>query len=393
MYMEPNRTALLPTLLMTITLTACSGDNSDQNPVIGGDEVSELPENEVVQSMSEEALRIQDIFQDAASNGYTGTALVRIRGEIVLHAAAGFADRELEISNTTETVFDMGSITKQYTGALIMTLQEAGLLQVEDTLADYLINVPEDKAGITIHQLLTHTAGFRSALGFDSEAIGREDSLERAFATPLQFEPGSRFGYSNVGYSIAAAIAETVSGQSYEELLNERLFAPAGMAETGYLFPDFADRSIALGYNARGQSFESRSIWGEEGPYWHLNGNGGLLTTTSDMLKWHDALSGVSVLSASSLEAIQGRHIDVATDPDSDDASGEEFYGYGWSIFDTPQGDALFHDGGNGFHLALFARLVDEDLAIILLANEETEAAGRLLDNIIDIVLPDGDEP
>ena len=188
-------------ILMAIMLSAC-GYNGNQNKMSA--------------NISTE---VTEVYQNAVEKGFSGAVLVRHRGEILLHNAAGFANRELEIPNTVDTVFDIGSITKQYTAALIMALQEAGLLKVEDLLSAHFDDVPNDKADITIHQLLTHTAGFGNGFGADTVAIGRDVFLSLAWATGLEFGPGTKYRYSNAGYGIAAAIAEIVTGQSYEAAL------------------------------------------------------------------------------------------------------------------------------------------------------------------------------
>jgi len=328
------------------------------------------------------------VFQKAADEGFSGAVLVRHRGEIVLHDASGMANRELGLTNTTDTIFQMGSITKQFTGALILVLQEAGLLRVSDRLADHLEGVPEDKADITIHQLLTHTAGFETALGRDPEPLDREAFLALVWATPLVQPPGRAYRYSNVGYSIAAAIAETVTGQGYEALLNERVLTPANMMETGSVIPDWSDRTIAVGYQGE-FSLAPRSIWGDEGPYWNLLGNGGLLTTTNDLLKWHDALSMEAVLNADSISLFQGRHADVADSPNNQLDAGRTFYGYGWRTIDTPAGIVLTHSGSNGLHFSNFARFTEEDLIIIVHSNAQNPASVELSFKLAASILPE----
>jgi len=320
------------------------------------------------------------VFENAVNSGFSGAVLVRYGDEILLSDASGSADRELQIPNKPDTVFDIGSISKQYTGALILSLQEAGLLQVSDKLADHFDDVPQDKADITIHQLLTHTAGLPGALGDDYAPIGREDFLTLAWSSPLDVAPGTEYGYSNVGYSIAAAIAEKVSGQSYEVVLNERLLAPANIEETGYVLPNWSDRTFAIGYEEIDSLLAIDEPWAQDGPYWHLRGNGGLLSTTNDLLKWHDALTDQTVLSASSFKALHGRHVD--------EGLGTTFYGYGWVTEDTPVGPMHWHDGGNGFYFAVMLRFIEEDLVVVMLANEENEAALRLPWNLARAASP-----
>jgi len=157
--------------------------------------------------------------------------------------------------------------------------------------------------------LFTHTAGFRDSLGPDAETIGRDDYIEHAWSDSLEFAPGSKFKYSNVGYSIAAAIAESVSGQSYEAALKKHILEPALLNETDYFLPDWSNHSLETGYRDR-RRFEEMSSWADDEPYWNSRGNDGLQATTGDLLKWHDVLFGDSVLTAGSIQARQGRHVD-----------------------------------------------------------------------------------
>lgn len=325
----------------------------------------------------ESGTSVSQVFQNAVVRGFSGSVLVRYKGDILLDEAAGFADREFAVPYSTDTISLMGSITKQYTGALILSLQEDGILSVDDTLAKHFDNVPLDKASISIHQLLTHSAGFPAALGADPQPISRDEYLELAWATPLQFEPGNEFRYSNTGYSIAAALAEKITGMSYEAALNERIFSPASITDTGYIIPDWSDRVFAKGYSKSNAIDVDviRFTWqAEDGPYWNLRGNGGLLTTTNDLLKWHDALAGESVLTASSIDALQGRHVKT-------NKSGQD-YGYGWFTMDTPVGTLHLHNGSNGHHYASMRRFDDEDLVIVMLANEVNDASICLTTNL-----------
>jgi len=328
---------------------------------------------------------ITQAYQKAVENGFSGTVLVRHRGKIELQEAAGFANREKNIPNTVNTVFDIGSITKQYTAALIMALQEAGLLSVQDRLVDHFTDIPKDKADITIHQLLTHTAGFGDGFGADTVAIDRDVYLVLAWATRLEFEPGTRYRYSNAGYSIAAVIAEIASGQSYEAALKTYILAPANLHETGYVLPDWTKQPLAIGY--RGQrGLEEMSAWDQDGPYWNLRGNGGLLTTASDLLKWHDVLSGESVLSATSIEALQSRHVDESLGREDADKKGVKFYGYGWVTQDDPSiGIMHWHTGGNGYFIAGIIRGIDEELVVIILSNEAHKSVEQLVDNLKEL--------
>lgn len=328
------------------------------------------------------------IFESSVENGFSGVALVQRKGEVLLHEAAGFSNRERAIPNTVETAFDIASITKQFTASLIVALQEAGQLSVEDKLSDHFDNVPEQKARITIHQLMTHSSGIQREFGRETVAVDRDIFLSLVWATKLEYEPGTVYRYSNVGYSLLAAIVESVTGQSYESALHEYLFEPAELTNTGYLLPARSNESVAVG-NISKQSFhEWSSWWADDGPYWFSRGAGGLLSTTGDLLKWHRALASERVLTTHSIKSLQARQIDKSLGNNEVDESESEFYGYGWSIQDSPEvGEVHWHTGSNraGFR-SFFGRVIAEDIVIIVLTNDYNEAAKKLPDELAQAI-------
>lgn len=221
------------------------------------------------------------------------------------------------------------SITKQFTAAAILKLEMMGKLRVTDPIGRHLGQVPADKRPITLHQLLTHTAGLAEGLGDDYDVLARDDFLTRALASKPLSAPGTTFHYSNMGYGLLAAIVEKVSGLGYENFLAEHLFAPAGMTRTGYVLPTWEPGRIAVEYDDEGAA-HGRPIahpWAQDGPYWNLHGNGGMLSTARDLLRWHRALSGTGVLSATAKRKMFSPQVRM---PDSQDS-----YGYGWVISDT----------------------------------------------------------
>ena len=166
--------------------------------------------------------------------GFSGGALA-VRGkEVLLTKSYGLADRARRIPLTTDSVYNLGSITKQFTAAAILTLEMQGKLAVTDLASKYLDGVPADKSTITLHHLLTHSSGLESDFSpTDYDPVGREEYVRRALQSTLLFKPGEGYEYSNAGYSLLAAIVEMVSGQPYEVYLTERVLKPAGMRETG----------------------------------------------------------------------------------------------------------------------------------------------------------------
>lgn len=316
------------------------------------------------------AQQIDAFMNGLVEQGYAGAVVVALGGQLVLSRGYGLADRAAAVPVTPDTVFDIGSVTKQFTAAAILKLQEQGALQVTDTIDQFFPAVPEDKRGITIHQLLTHTAGFRAGFGGDYEPVLRDQYLARAFARRLVHSPGSTYRYSNTGYSILAAIIELVSGQPYEVYLREQILLPAGMTQTGYLLPDWSEATLAHGYRRRLWRYRDTGTpldraFTDDGPYWNLRGNGGLLSTAADMYRWHQALQTDVVLSVASRDLLQT--------PFADEGGGTSFYSYGWAIAETGRSTTLqTHNGGNGIFFADLHRYVDEDAMLFV-----TSSSGR----------------
>ena len=308
--------------------------------------------------------RINAFIAAQAEAGLRGTILVALDGEVIVASGIGNADDKTERPIDADTVFDIGSLTKQFTGAAILKLEIAGLLSTEDVLVDFFPDAPADKANITLHQLLTHSAGFPEALGDDYTPVLRDEFVALAFAVPLQHAPGESYRYSNVGFSLLAAIIEQVSGQSYEAYLRAALFIPAGMHQTGYLLPDWSDSVIATGYrDGQPISQPNQLPWAEDGPYWHLRGNGGILSTANDMYRWHQALQDDTVLSAAAREKLLTPYI-------PEDETGISYYGYGWVIVPTSRGTTLItHNGGNGAFFADYWDYPEEQIFIFVATN------------------------
>lgn len=307
-----------------------------------------------------------EVWDDnAEASGFSGAVLVARSGDIVLHSGYGLADRELENSFTTDTVFTTGSITKQFTAAAILKLEEQGKLSVVDPINRFFKNVPEDKQSITLHHLLTHSSGLIGDLGGDYDAITREALVEQALASTLQWPPGTRYDYSNLGYSLLGAVIELVSGQSYERFLSEQLFVPAGMMRTGYRIPEWAPGEVAVGYR-EGERWGTplEHVWAEDGPWWNLRANGGLLSTLGDLHRWHRALERDAVLSEESRRKLFKPYM-------PEDEAGSSHYGYGWAVFTTVRDTRLVaHDGSNGYFYADFRRYMDEDVLVLFVTND-----------------------
>jgi CubicO group peptidase (beta-lactamase class C family) len=305
--------------------------------------------------------------------------LVARGDETLLEKGYGLADRESHAPFTTATVSTIGSITKQFTGAAILKLQEQDRLDVDDTLSRFFPEAPPDKAGITLHQLLTHTAGLPDALGSDEDYVGRNEYVRLALGAELLFVPGSRHRYSNVGYSLLAAVVEKQSGVTYEAFLRNSFFVPLGMTQTGYSLVPWDPARVAVGYRKQGvYGRVTEKQAGSSGFSWHLVGNGGMHSTVGDMARWIRALRQGRVLSPESLQLLFRRH--------SDEGSGDSFYGYGWVTFDLEGDETMIgHNGGNGYFFADLNLFPDrDDLFYVILVNDpRSEAASAWIRRLI----------
>ena len=165
--------------------------------------------------------------------GYSGGLAVVKGGETVVLKGYGRADREASVPMSSDSVFNLGSITKPFTAAAVLRLQELGRLKTSDPVSRFFDGVPEDKAAITLEHLLTHSSGLESDFGTDYEPTTREEYVRRALASKLRFAPGQGYEYANAGYSLLAAVVEKVTGRDYEAALVELVLKPAGMTETG----------------------------------------------------------------------------------------------------------------------------------------------------------------
>ncbi len=290
--------------------------------------------------------------------GFAGAALVAHRGQILLREGYGRANRATGALNTAVTVFNTGSITKQFTAAGIMKLAMQAKLSPQDPINRHLPDVPEDKASITLHHLLTHTAGLVNYVADDYVMVDREEMLAKVLNAPLRFTPGEQYEYSNAGYSLLAAIIEIVSGRPYETFLQNELLQPAGLQHTGYRFPDWSQQNVAHWYTG---DIDNGTPLSKPYPSWSVMGNGEMLSTLDDLYHWHNALSDDALLSP---EAKEQMFTPFLRD-----------YAYGWRVVETELGRLIHHNGASDLgSSAVCQRFVDEDLVIILFFNQAPAA-------------------
>ena len=332
-------------------------------------------------------LRVDSLMTRLAAIGFNGSVLVLRSGVPVVKAAWGWADAGRKVRADGRTTWSLGSITKQFTAAAILRLEQQGGLRTTDPVSRWFPDAPADKRNITIHQLLTHTAGFDSDYApTDYTPNTREEYIGRMFAAPLQSPPGAEHSYSNAGYSLLAAIIEKVTGQDYEHALTALVLAPAGMRETGYTLPHWDARRVAHGYQEGrdwGTIVDRLKVPGA--PFWALRGNGGLQTTLDDMTRW-DAMLRTSTIFADS------SRVKFMTGYVSEGGPGDSKYAYGWAVHPSRRGTRVVeHNGGNGIYVAEFKRFVDEGITIFVASAVAELRATSVIESIESIVF--GDRP
>ena len=331
-----------------------------------------LPDLHTVVVKPGAGVRLDQYMNALTAAGFSGTLLVAKDGEILIHKGYGMADRERKIPCGPDTVFDIGSITKQFTSAAILRLEMAGKLSTTDRLDKYFPDAPKDKAGITLHQLLTHTSGLDHGYGEDTDYAPRDLAISVFMKMPLMTPPGKQYRYSNSGFSILTAIIEKVTGGSYEKYLADTFFAPAGMTQTGYVLPAWNMDHMTRNYSGeKDNGFTFNRSWGPEGPYWHCYGNGCILSTTGDIYRWEQSLQNSVALSAEARRKLWTPYVAV-------DGEGKGSYAYGWRVGKTDRGTSYIgHGGGSDFGVwCLFFRFPEDHLLVVLFSNQSPVPGG-----------------
>ena len=291
---------------------------------------------------------------------FNGTVLVADRGEVLLRKGYGFANMEWDIANTPDTKFRLGSVTKQFTAALVMQMVDRGEIDLGAPITRYLPDYPADTGNrITIHHLLNHTSGIVGytelpAFGASSRtAYAPAKFADEFFARlDLLFEPGTKYSYNNSAYFLLGVILEKISGKTYERLLQERILSPLGMQDSGYDSTRPLLSKRAAGYDKRFDgSYVNTSFLDMSLPY----AAGSLYSTVDDLYKWDQALYTDKVMSPASKAKMF--------------TPGLFNYGYGWIIRQQDGVTTIEHGGGiNGFN-TLLTRNPDSKRVIVLLNN------------------------
>jgi CubicO group peptidase (beta-lactamase class C family) len=299
--------------------------------------------------------------------------LVTKDGAVLLRKGYGLADLEQGIPIQPDMVFRIGSVTKQFTAAAILLLEQEGKLSVEDDLRKHLPDYPTSGRVITIEHLLTHTSGIRSYTDMEDfgeharEDMGVDEVIALFENEPLGFEPGEKYAYNNSGYFLLGAIVEKVSGKTYEAFLREKIFEPLGMSQTYYGSTSRIIPKRAQGYDGVNAEFQNAEYLSMTLPY----AAGSLLSTVDDLAKWDRALYGSELLSRESLEKWWK--------PFALASGASTYYGYGWSISSYQNRTVVSHGGGiNGFTCHLL-RIPEDRVFVAVLTNRNDEKSNPAL--------------
>ena len=305
-----------------------------------------------------------------------GLALAVVKdGTIVKAQGYGVSDRGLSTPVTPESVFKIGSVSKQFIATGIMLLVQEGRLRLDDPISRFLEGIPETWKPITVRHLLTHTAGLiREAPGFSPTKIQSDaDVIRSAYEVPLRFAPGEKWEYSNTGYFTLAEIIRKVAGMPWQQYLNEKVFTPAGMSAT---HP--TDTKIELRTRARGYSDNDLLKDAEDWPA--LRPSGAFLSTVLDLARWDAMLYTDRVLT----EATRRQMWTPVTL-----ANGTTHgYGLGWELNSLNGRKRVHHGGGIPGFQAEFARYLDDRLTVVVLINLDDADVEGIADRVAALYLP-----
>jgi CubicO group peptidase (beta-lactamase class C family) len=324
----------------------------------------------------DKAAKIDEVI--TAANKYrlfNGSVLVAENGKVIYKKGLGLAQMEWSIPNTPETRFRLGSITKQFTAALILQLVEQGKVKLDGKVSDYLPAYRKDIGEkVTVHQLLNHTSGipsYTSLPGFFNDVSRNpftvDDFIKKYASNNLEFEPGSKFSYNNSGYFLLGAIVEKVTGQTYERALRERILDPLSMKNTGYDYHGTLIEKRASGYQKTPDGYTNAPYLDMSLPY----AAGAMYSTVEDLYLWDQALYTDRVLSAATKELMYK--------PNLDD------YAYGWVVTKAKLGSEtesvpkIKHGGGiNGFSTVIVRFPAQQHLIVLL----DNTSQGRSLEQL-----------
>ena len=330
-------------------------------------------------SASDEVARY--VKTEMARQHIPGIALLVSRnGEIVRAQGFGFSNVELQVPVKPETLFQSGSVGKQFTATAIMMLVEEGKISLDDPITKYFPDAPANWKPVTVRNLLSHTGGFTDyPKDFDFRKDYTEDDLLKIVAgIPLAFPPGTKWSYSNLGYLTLGILIHRVTGKFYGDVLEERIFHPLGMQSTRIMSEADIIPNRAAGYRlVKGQLKNQEWV----SPTLNTTADGSLYFSIVDLAKWDAALYTEKLLKRSSLEQMRT----VVKLNDGKPNSGN--YGFGWEITSSHGHRLIDHDGAwQGFKTQI-SRYVDDKLTVVVLSNLAEANPGKIAEGVAEIYL------
>ncbi|HWO02047.1 MAG TPA: serine hydrolase [Blastocatellia bacterium] len=326
--------------------------------------------------------RIDDFVKAAMlTQRIPGLSVAVVRnGELVEAKGYGLSNIELNVPATPETIYQSGSVGKQFTATTVMMLVEEGKIGLDDKISKYFTDAPERWSGITVRHLLTHTAGTTDyPKDFDFRRDYTESELlKKAAEIPLAFAPGEKWSYSNMGYVMLGILISKVTGQFYGEFLKERIFKPLGMNTARIINEADIVPNRAAGYRMQKGELKNQE-W--VSPSMNTTADGSLYLTVLDMAKWDAALYTEKLIKKSSL--------DQMWTPVKLNGGKRQQYGFGWG-FDEVRGHKIIEHGGawQGF-TTFIARYVDDKLTVIVLTNRAGANPGAIAHGVAGLYNPE----
>lgn len=327
---------------------------------------------------------VDDYIQKHMTNRHIpGVSVAVIKdGKPVLLKGYGQANVELGVVATENTVYQLASVSKQFTATAIMMLAEEGKLTLDDRLTKFFDKLPPAWNNVTVRHLLNHTSGIKSYTNlpdFDKtlrQDFSKEAIIKMAADAPVEFAPGEKYNYNNTGFYLLGMIIEKVSGQPYGAFLMERIFQPLGMTATRLNDLREVIKGRATGYAWEGGKLLNGEHVSPTQPF----SAGALISTVVDMAKWDAALYTEKLLKRASLAQMWT--------PEKLNDGKPLTYGYGWGVDVYRTRKRISHGGGiNGFS-TFIARFADDKLTVVVLTNSESGDAGTLANGIAEFYLP-----
>lgn len=327
--------------------------------------------------------QVDDLLKDEMQkHQIAGLSLMVIKdGHAIKTSNYGVANLEWNVPVTDETVFEIGSITKQFTAACILLLVEDGKLSLDDKITQHLKNTPASWSNITVRHLLTHTSGitnYTTVDGFElRQHLTQEQFIQKIGTFPLGFQPGDSWKYCNTGYNLLGYIIENVSGKNYWDFIRERIFLPLQMTNTTSRTP-----GIVVPHRASGYEMDHRVPINRDYDLTDLFSAGAIISTVADMAKWNAALDGNKLLKESSKEQWWT--------PVKLNKGKIQNYGFGWFLDPLKNHKNIGHGGATSGFSSAIERFPDDHLSIIILCNaDETGVATTLAKKAAPFYFPD----